>query len=257
MSTRLLILVFSALLISSPATAGNYTWGSIAAPSRVAGTELTGVASVQTPSGTNGAVQQFFVPTDGVLRKRTLAVGIQVKAIPPTGTPVSGGLGRLGGIFGLPAAGPSFHKSNTVAGGTIYFSGYACTDDWACRYGVFMRTCVDAACSKYLLPREAVGFPQLKDRDGWTQSVVASLDGWVFLLRVEEDKDETKFFEVWARNVRDGSPAERLAASSVGETPLSENMELVPGWGGQLTIVFSDIQRAALYVPDKGWKILP
>ena len=42
MGARLLFLVLGAMLISSPATAGTYGWGTVAAPSRVAGTDLTG-----------------------------------------------------------------------------------------------------------------------------------------------------------------------------------------------------------------------
>jgi hypothetical protein len=257
MIARLSVLILLGISFCSTATAGTYSWGAIAAPSRVAGTNLTGVATVQAAAGTNGEVQQFFVPADGVLQKRTLAVGKQTQAIPPTGTRVSGGLGRLGGIYGTAAAGPSFHASDTVAGGAVYFPGYVCTDNWACRYGTYVRRCADAACSKYDMPAEAIGFPQLKEKDGWTQSAVASLDGWVFLLRVEQDKNSTKSYEIWGRNVRIGSIAQRLAANTAGVVPLSDDMEFVAGLGGQLTVVSPGKGRAALYVPAIGWRTLP
>jgi len=259
MAAHLLIVVFFIIAISSPATAGTYGWGSVAAPSRIAGTKLTGVVSVQEVDGTNGAVQQFFVREDGVLRKRTLAVGKQTAAIPPTGTPVSGDLGKLGWIFSTPFVGPSFHESNSVAGGALYFYGVACTDEWVCRKGVYTQTCMDAACSKYLIPAEAVGFfsklPGVKNID--LQGAVASLDGWVFLMKVVEDNDAKKSYEVWARNIRAGLQQQLLATNFVGSTPLSDKFEIVPGLGGQVTIILPELERAALYLPDKGWKILP
>jgi hypothetical protein len=260
MIARLSVLILLGISFCSTATAGTYSWGAIAAPSRVAGTNLTGVATVQAADGTNGEVQQFFVPADGVLKKRTLAVGKQTGEDPPSGTPVSGGLRRLGWINDTPAVGPSYHGLDVVEGGAVYFSGKACTDDWkSCRYGVYMKRCKDASCSKYLLPVEAIGFPVSETTSGWTQNVAASPDGWVFLLRVQEDANtgRNRFIEVWARNIREGTAAVSLASKFAGGIALSGNMELVPGGEGQLTIILPDTGRAALYVPAIGWRTLP
>jgi hypothetical protein len=247
------------MLISSPATAGTYSWGTIAAPSRVAGTDLTGVVSIQALAGTNGAVQQCYVDADGILHTRTIAVGRQTGSTPPTGTAVAGGLGRLLQISGALAVGPSFEGTEAVQGGAVYFPGDVCTEEWTCRYGAFMRTCIDADCSRYRSPAQAIGFPQVKTRIGWVQNVAASPDGWLFLLRGQKDAvtGNNPFFEVWARNIQAGSRAVRLAANSVAGIPLSGSMELAPGAEGQLTIVFPDSGRAALYVPDLGWRALP
>jgi hypothetical protein len=259
MGARLLFLVLGAMLISSPATAGTYSWGTVAAPSRVAGTDLTGVVSIQALPGTNGTVQQCYVDSDGFLHTRSLAAGRQTGSTPPTGTAVSGGLGRLLQISGALAVGPSFDDIETVQGGAVYFPGDVCTEDWTCRYGAFMRTCIDAACSRYRSPAQAIGFPHAEARIGWVQNVAASPDGWLFLLRGQKDRDtgNNPFFEVWARNVQAGSRAVRLAANSVAGIPLSGSMEFAPGAEGQLTIVFPDSGRAALYVPALGWRALP
>jgi hypothetical protein len=246
------------MFMSYPATAGTYGWGSVASPSRIAGTKLTGVVSIQEVAGTNGIVQQFFVRTDGSPRVRTLAVGKQTAAIPPTGTPVSGNLGKLGWIYGTPFTGSSFHGSTSVAGGTVYFSGVACTDEWICYKGVYLQKCMDAACSKYLIPEGAITFEEPAGIQIDTQGAVASLDGWVFLLKVEVDKNNTKSYGVWARDVKAGLPAKRLATGVVGSILLSEKMELEPGLGGQVTIVFPEKQRAFLYIPDQEkWNPLP